>query len=380
MRTRAAVLYAPHTEYKIEEIELDEPKANEVLVRFVASGMCHSDEHMVTGDMAMDPAIIEMLGWQQYPIILGHEGGGIVEKVGPGVTELKAGDHVVTSFVPSCGRCPSCAKGQQNLCDNGAHLLSGRQEDGTSRHHLLDGTDLATMCCLGTFAEHSVMNINSLVKVEEDLPLDKACLVACGVTTGWGSATYAAEVAPGDTVVVIGTGGVGMNAVQGAHLAGARYVIALDPVEFKREQAQNFGATHVASDVDEAQALLGELTWGRLADKVIVTVGEGKGADLESYMGMVGKGGRLVFTAVANMNENDVQLNLFAFAMQQKQLVGTIFGSANPRYDIPKLLGLYRSGHLKLDELITRTYTLDQINEGYQDMRDGKNIRGVIIY
>ena len=380
MRTRAAVLYAPHTEYKIEEIELDDPKANEVLVRFVASGMCHSDEHMVTGDMAMDPAIIEMLGWQQYPIILGHEGGGIVEKVGPGVTELKAGDHVVTSFVPSCGRCPSCAKGQQNLCDNGAHLLSGRQEDGTSRHHLLDGTDLATMCCLGTFAEHSVMNINSLVKVEEDLPLDKACLVACGVTTGWGSATYAAEVAPGDTVVVIGTGGVGMNAVQGAHLAGARYVIALDPVEFKREQAQNFGATHVASDVAEAQALLGELTWGRLADKVIVTVGEGKGADLESYMGMVGKGGRLVFTAVANMNENDVQLNLFAFAMQQKQLVGTIFGSANPRYDIPKLLGLYRSGHLKLDELITRTYTLDQINEGYQDMRDGKNIRGVIIY
>ncbi len=380
MRTRAAVLYGPHTEYKIEEIELDEPKANEVLVRFVASGMCHSDEHMVTGDMAMDPAIIEMLGWQQYPIILGHEGGGIVEKVGPGVTELKAGDHVVTSFVPSCGRCPSCAKGQQNLCDNGAHLLSGRQEDGTSRHHLLDGTDLATMCCLGTFAEHSVMNINSLVKIEEDLPLDKACLVACGVTMGWGSATYAAEVVPGDTVVVIGTGGVGMNAVQGAHLAGARYVIALDPVEFKREQSQNFGATHVASDVAEAQALLGELTWGRLADKVIVTVGEGKGADLESYMGMVGKGGRLVFTAVANMNENDVQLNLFAFAMQQKQLVGTIFGSANPRYDIPKLLGLYRSGHLKLDELITRTYTLDQINEGYQDMRDGKNIRGVIIY
>lgn len=380
MRTRAAVLYAPHTEYKIEEIELDDPKENEVLVRFVASGMCHSDEHMVTGDMAMDPAIVEMLGWQQYPIILGHEGAGVVEKVGPGVTELEVGDHVVTSFVPSCGRCPSCAKGQQNLCDSGAYLLSGRQADGTARHHLLDGSDVATMCCLGTFAEHSVMNINSLVKVEPDLPLDKACLVACGVTTGWGSATYAGDVAPGDTVVVIGTGGVGMNAVQGAAMAGARHVIALDPVEFKREQAMKFGATNTAATVEEAMALLGELTWGRNADVVINTVGEGKGADVESYMNMVGKGGKLVFTSVVNMNENEVTLNLFAFAMQQKSLVGTIFGSANPRADIPKLLGLYRSGKLKLDELVTRTYSLDQINEGYQDMRDGKNIRGVIVY
>ncbi len=380
MRTRAAVLYAPHTEYKIEEIELDDPKENEVLVRFVASGMCHSDEHMVTGDMAMDPAIVEMLGWQQYPIILGHEGAGVVEKVGPGVTELVVGDHVVTSFVPSCGRCPSCAKGQQNLCDSGAYLLSGRQADGTARHHLLDGSDVATMCCLGTFAEHSVMNINSLVKVEPDLPLDKACLVACGVTTGWGSATYAGDVAPGDTVVVIGTGGVGMNAVQGAAMAGARHVIALDPVEFKREQAMKFGATNTAATVEEAMALLGELTWGRNADVVINTVGEGKGADVESYMNMVGKGGKLVFTSVVNMNENEVTLNLFAFAMQQKSLVGTIFGSANPRADIPKLLGLYRSGKLKLDELVTRTYSLDQINEGYQDMRDGKNIRGVIVY
>ena len=149
---------------------------------------------------------------------------------------------------------------------------------------------------------------------------------------------------------------------------------------FAHGQAQNFGATHAAADVAEAQALLGELTWGRMADKVIVTVGEGKGADLESYMGMVGKGGRLVFTAVANMNENDVQLNLFAFAMQQKQLVGTIFGSANPRYDIPKLLGLDREGQLDLDGLVTKTYTLDGINDGYDDMRNGKNIRGVLVY
>jgi len=234
---------------------------------------------------------------------------------------------------------------------------------------------------LGTFAEHSVVNINSLVKVEPDLPLDKACLVACGVTTGMGLAAYAADVAPG--------------AHRGGHRHRRRrhergpgcghgrsrgHVIALDPVEFKREQAQKFGATHSAANVEEAQALLGELTWGRNADKVIVTVGEGKGADVQTYMDMVGKGGKLVFTSVANMNENDVQLNLFMFAMQQKSLIGTIFGFANPRYDIPQLLGMYRSGKLKLDELVTRTYTLDDINQGYQDMRDGINIRGVIIY
>ncbi len=380
MRTRAAVLYAPHTEYVVEEIELDPPKADEVLVKFVASGMCHSDEHMVTGDMAMDPAILEMLGWKQYPIVMGHEGGGVVVEVGPGVTRLAVGDHVVTSFVPSCGHCPSCASGHQNLCDNGAHLLSGHQADGTSRHHTLDGEDIATMSCLGTFAEHSVLHVDSLVKIEPDLPLEKACLVACGVTTGWGSATYAADVAPGETVVVIGTGGVGMNAVQGAHMAGARFVIALDPVEFKREQAQQFGATHAVGTVEECQALLAELTWGRNAEKVIVTVGEGKGADVGTYMGMVSKGGKLVFTSVADMAANDVTLNLFDLAMQQKSLVGTIFGSANPRYDIPRLLGMYRSGQLKLDELITRTYSLDEINQGYQDMRDGKNIRGVIVY
>jgi len=380
MRTRAAVLHAPHTQYVIEEIELDPPEVGEVLIEFAASGMCHSDEHMVTGDMAMDPAIVEMLGWQQYPIILGHEGAGVVTEVGPGVTELVVGDHVVTSFIPSCGRCPSCASGHQNLCDNGAHLLSGHQADGTSRHHTLDGKDIATMCCLGTFAEHSVVHVNSLVKIEPDLPLDKACLVGCGVTTGWGSATYAADVAPGETVVVVGIGGVGVNAVQGAHMAGARYVVAIDPVEFKREQAQLFGASHAVANVEEAQALLGELTWGRNAEKVIITVGEGKGADVGSYLSMVGKGGKLVFTSVTDMNANDVTLNLFELSMMEKSLVGTIFGSANPRYDIPRLLGLYRSGQLKLDELITRTYGLEDINQGYQDMRDGKNIRGVIIY
>ncbi len=380
MKTKAAVLYGPHTEYQVEDIELDPPKEGEVLVKFAASGMCHSDEHLVTGDMVLDTEIAEMMGWQQFPIIAGHEGAGEVVEVGPGVTELAVGDHIVTSFVPSCGHCPSCASGHQNLCDLGATLLSGHQFDGTSRHHTHGGADLATMCCLGTFAEHSVMNQASVIKINPDIPLDKAALVACGVTTGWGSAVYAAEVQAGETVVVVGCGGVGMNAVQGAALAGARYVIAVDPVEFKREQSQIFGATHAVANMEEAAALLAELTWGQNAQKAIMTTGVAEGDNIAPMMGLVGKGGRAVVTSVANMTATDVQLSLFDLAMSQKQLVGTIFGSANPRYDVPRLLGLYQSGKLKLDELITTTYSLEGINQGYQDMRDGKNIRGVILY
>jgi NDMA-dependent alcohol dehydrogenase len=380
MKTKAAVLYAPHTEYQVEDIELDVPQDGEVLVKFAASGMCHSDEHLVTGDMVLDPEITAMMGWQQFPIVAGHEGAGEIVEIGPNVQGLEVGDHIVTSFVPSCGVCPSCSTGHQNLCDLGATLLSGRQQDGTSRHHDHDGNDIATMCCLGTFAEYSVMNKASVIKIAPDIPLDKAALVGCGVTTGWGSATYAAEVKPGETVVVIGCGGVGMNAVQGASLAGARYVIAVDPVEFKREQSQIFGATHAVASIEEASALLGELTWGRNAEKVIMTTGVADGAMVAPMMGLVAKGGRAVVTSVAAMSANDVQLNLFDLAMQQKQLVGTIFGSANPRFDVPRLLSLYQSGQLKLDELITNTYELSDINQGYQDMRDGKNIRGVIIY
>ncbi|WP_246115864.1 zinc-binding dehydrogenase [Trebonia kvetii] len=171
-----------------------------------------------------------------------------------------------------------------------------------------------------------------------------------------------------------------MNAVQGAALAGAGFVVAVDPVEFKREQALTFGATHTADSLADAVGLVREITWGRMADKAILTVGLAEGAMIAPMMSLVRKGGRAVVTAVANMYATDVRLSLFDLGMLQKQLVGTIFGSANPRYDIPRLLAMYEAGKLKLDELITRTYSLDQINDGYQDMRDGRNIRGVVLY
>jgi NDMA-dependent alcohol dehydrogenase len=381
MDTRAAILWEPHTEWSVEDITLDAPKAGEVKVELAASGMCHSDEHLVTGDMQLDPAVADMIGLKQFPIIGGHEGAGTVVEVGPGVTSLKEGDHVALGFIPACGRCPSCARGWQHLCDLGAFLLAGRQvTDMTSRHHAKDGTDLGLMCCLGTFSPTTVVGEASCIKLTDDIPLDKAALVGCGVTTGWGAAVNAANVQPGETVVVVGIGGVGANALQGAHYAGARHVIALDPVEFKREQAATFGATHTAASFEEATALVAELTWGANADKVIITTGTVDGSMIAPAMSMVAKGGRCVVVSVANINATGVDLNLFDLTLQRKELVGCIFGNANPRRDIPRLLRLYMEGQLKLDELVTSTYKLDDVNQGYQDMRDGKNIRGVIEY
>ncbi|RAY12625.1 alcohol dehydrogenase [Actinomadura craniellae] len=382
MQTRAAILWESHTDWSIEDIELDDPKAGEVKIKIAASGMCHSDEHMVTGDMVVPPEFAELVALEQFPVIGGHEGAGEVVEVGPGVTTLQEGDHVVLSFIPACGRCPSCARGQQHLCDLGAVLLAGRQiSDFTARHHSKSGKDLGTMCCTGTFSPYTVVNESSCVKIDEWIPMDKAALVGCGVTTGWGSAVNAADVQAGDTVVVIGVGGIGMNAVQGAAMAGARHVVAVDPVEWKREKAvSTFGATHSAASIEEAMAMVGELTWGANADKAILATGVATGDLIAPMMSMVAKGGRGVVTAVAPMTQEDVKLNLFELSMMRKELVGCIFGNANPRRDIPRLLHLYQDGRLKLDELITTTYTLDEINQGYQDMRDGKNIRGLITY
>jgi Zn-dependent alcohol dehydrogenase len=216
--------------------------------------------------------------------------------------------------------------------------------------------------------------------VEKDLPLEAVALVSCGVATGWGSATNRANVEPGDTVVVVGIGGIGMNAVQGAAMAGARHVIAVDPIEFKREKAMEFGATHTFSSMEEAFPQVNELSWGMMADKVIMTPGVLYGEMMELGTKLAGKGGTIVVTGIAPMDHGTSSVNLFELAMWNKEIKGTIFGSLNPRADIPKLLGMYREGQLKLDELITKTYALDEINEGYRAMRDGENIRGVVTY
>jgi len=381
MKTRAAVLWDVGQEWKIEEVDLDDPGPGEVLVKTKVAGLCHSDEHVMQGDMSISNADSAALGLDSmFPIIGGHEGSGEVLAVGDGVTSVAVGDHVAASFIPSCGRCRWCSTGQQNLCDLGARVFEqGMIADGRVAHHI-GGTDTNVLAKLGTFSEHMLVHQDSLVKIEPDLPFGPAALVSCGVSTGWGSSVHRAGVESGDTVVVIGVGGIGANAVQGAKMAGAKRVIAIDPVEFKREKAMEFGATHTFASLEEATPAISDMTWGQNADKVVITVGLVDGAMIAPAMAILRKGGTLVVTSIANMMASQVELSLFDLAMMNKEIKGTIFGSGNPRFDIPNLLSMYRDGTLKLDELITNTYTLDQINDGYQDMRDGKNIRGVIVF
>jgi len=225
-----------------------------------------------------------------------------------------------------------------------------------------------------------VVNEMSCVKIDKEIPLELACLVGCGVTTGWGSSVYAAEVRPGDNVAVIGVGGIGAAAVQGAKLAGARNIIAIDPVEFKREQAMKFGATHTADSIGDAFELVQQVTWGRMCDKVICCVGVGDGNQIGPIMMLTAKRGRVVVTNIHPASENQVSLSLVDLTLMEKQLVGTIFGSANPQADIPRLLELYSQGQLDLAGMVTREYELSEINQGFDDMLSGRNIRGVIRY
>ena len=373
MRTRAAVLREHNKPWSVEEIELDAPKHGEVLVKLAASGLCHSDEHAYDGHIAgLVPG---------PPMIGGHEGSGVVQEVGPGVDWLAPGDHVIFGFIPACGRCPSCAGGHSNLCDSATTFTTGMQlGDGTARHHTLDGLDIGLMCLLGTFAEHTVVNEGSCIKIDKDWPLEQACLLGCGVVTGWGSAVYTANVQPGDYVAVVGCGGIGSNAIQGARMAGARAIAAIDPVEFKREKAMEFGATHTFASIDDALAGLGDVTWDRGYDAVIMTMGTGDGDTLGQAFQLGGKRSRIVVTNLHSTSEASIQIPAIMLTMFEKQVMGSLFGSANIRKDIPRLFELYLQGQLDLDGLITRTYTLDQVNEGYQAMRNGENIRGVILY
>jgi S-(hydroxymethyl)glutathione dehydrogenase/alcohol dehydrogenase len=370
MKTKGALIWEFNQPWSVEEIEIGDPVKDEVKIQMEAAGMCHSDHHLVTGG-------IPMAG---FPVLGGHEGAGIVTEVGPGVEGLEPGDHVVLSFIPSCGVCPSCQAGMRNLCDIGALLLSGTSvSDGTHRVHA-NGQPVFPMTLLGTFSPYMVVHKSSVVKIDKSIPFEVACLVGCGVTTGYGSAVRTADIRPGDDVAVIGVGGVGMSALQGAVAAGARNVFVIEPVEWKRDAALKFGATHTYPDIETAFGGVAEVTAGLMAKKVIVTVGELDGKNVDNYVNLTSKGGTCVLTAIGSMLDTEVTLNLAMLTLMQKNLQGTIFGGGNPHYDIPQLLSMYKAGKLNLDDMITRQYKLEQINDGYTDMLEGRNIRGVIRY
>lgn len=368
MKTKAAVSLGVHRPFEIMELDLDGPGEGEVLIKNVAAGLCHSDLHLTDGDMP-----------PRYPIVGGHEGSGIVEEVGPGVTKVKPGDHVVCSYIPNCGSCRYCASGRSNLCDMGATILEGRFPDGSFKFHS-GGVDFGSLCLLGSFAERSTVSQYSVVKIDDWLPLETAVLVGCGVPAGWGSAVYNNDLRAGDTAVIFGIGGLGINAVQGAVMAGARHIVAIDPVQFKRDTALKFGATHAFATAEEAHAAVKEMTWGQMADGALIFVGTPTEKIVSDAFAIIGKGGTVSLASLADPAKLTVHVSGMELTLMEKTIKGSLFGSSNPQYDIVRLLRLYDEGKLKLDELITQRYRLEDVNQGYEDLRAGRNIRGVIVH
>src|ERR1700723_419277 len=300
---RAAVCTGLDEPWKTEEIEIDPPGNREVRVKMVYSGMCHSDEHLRDGAISQTPEVLEMMGVKSmFPVVGGHEGSGIVTETGTNVTQVSVGDHVAVSFIPSCGVCHWCASGRQNLCDLGmATLAGGMISDGTFRYHL-EGENLNRMTQLGTFADEMVCHENSVVRIEPWYSLKAAALISCGISTGFGSAVDRGKVKPGETVVIVGCGGVGSGAIQGARMAGARTIVAVDPVPFKLEKAKEVGATHTAASTVDAQFMLPELTMGRNADVVILTPSVLRGDLIAAACALGSKDSRVVVTAIAPFN------------------------------------------------------------------------------
>jgi S-(hydroxymethyl)glutathione dehydrogenase/alcohol dehydrogenase len=373
VNTRGAIMRSAPGQFEIVDMVSDDPRPGEIQVKMAASGLCHSDDHLATGDIPM----------AHYPMAGGHEGSGVVMKVGENTPGFEVGDHVVFSFLPACGKCRWCANGMSYLCDLGAGLLVGaRFDDPTSfRFTLPDGTAVGQMCGLGTFSEVTTVSADSAVKIPKEIPLDVACLTGCGVGTGWGSSVQAAKVEPGETVIIMGVGGIGINAVQGAAFAGASHVIAVDPVPFKLEKARELGATETFASIEEADEFAKSVTNGQGADKAIVTIGVTEGKHVAQAFQAIRKAGVVIVTGLGDITDQvGIPISIGELTLFAKEIKGALFGDSNPHTDILRMLRLYQEGKLKLDELITTRYKLDDIQQGYDDMHAGKNIRGVIIY
>ena len=366
MKIQAAVLYEAKTPFVIEELTLQEPRDGEVLVKVAASGVCHSDYHLVAGTTQ-----------HPMPVVCGHEGAGVVEAVGAGVTRVRPGDHVTLSWSPDCGECFYCRHGQPNLCDTfTGPIWAGTMLDGTPR--LYRGKDpVYHYCGLATFAEYVVVPQQSCIPIAKNIPLKVASLVGCAVATGVGAVMYTAGVRPGESVVVLGCGGVGLNILQGAMLCGANPIIAVDVNEAKMQLARQFGATHTLYSNDHLIEAVRDLTGGRGADHAFEAVGIPKLQELA--LEAARPGGTIVLAGLSPMG-SATNLPGAIITRQEKTIKGSYYGSVNPSRDFPMLLDLYMAGKLKLNELVSREYPLNQINQAYDAMLGGEVARGVIVF
>jgi NDMA-dependent alcohol dehydrogenase len=377
--TPAGVLTGLNQDWQVLDVEIDDPNPWEVEVEMAYAGLCHSDEHMRDGVAGLSKGALDFIGVDSvFPLVGGHEGAGVVTRIGDRVSDVAVGDHVAVCFIPSCGRCRWCARGDQQLCDRGIFTLAGPMiSDGTYRYRL-GGQPLNRMSQLGTFANRMVAHENSVIKIDPTVSLRAAALVSCGIATGFGASTNRGAVRPGEVVVVVGCGGVGSAALLGARTSGAAIVIAVDPIDFKREQAPRFGATHTVASIAEAQDLVTSLTDGQMADVAVLTAGVVRSELVQPTVDLVSKGGRVVAVGAAPWDQQSVDLNMFNLCMFNKSLLGCMYGSSSPRVQVPNLLRLHARGVIDLDDFVTQEYSLDEVERGYQDMLDGHNVRGVI--
>jgi Zn-dependent alcohol dehydrogenase len=369
---RAAIQWEPGGgAWSVETIHVDAPRRGEVLVRMEAAGLCHTDHHLGAGGY---PEVIR-------PLVGGHEGAGVVEAVGPGVTALAPGDRVVLCVpVPACGVCVACLRGMTNLCEQGALTGAARQiSDGTSRHHAR-GTDLGIFVFAGTFAEYTVVAQETCHRVEGELSGADVCSVSCAGVTGWGSVQNTAELRAGEVAVVVGVGGVGANALMAARHLGASAVLAVDPLERKRGLAKTFGADDAVAGLDEARALVGEWTRGRMADVVIMAMGAGDGAQLADGLALLGKRGRLAVVNVHPAEETTAVVSLRDLQSMEKQVRGCLSGSWHGRQGVRFLLDLAARGLYDPARIVDATWSLDQLDEGYAHQLAGHSVRSVLVF
>ena len=362
---KAAVLYETNKPLVIEEVQIDPPKAHEVRVKVAAAGVCRSDLHFMKGEAAIT-----------LPAVLGHEGSAVVADVGEGVTTVAPGDHVILSFVPYCGHCTSCLTGHPNLCDTHGRA-AGKMFDGTNRLHV-KGQDLTQMAKVACFADEAIVPETGCVKIDPAVSLGAAALIGCSVTTGVGTAIYSARVEPGSSVAVIGCGGVGLNVLQGCRVAGATRIIAVDVNDAALEFAGKFGATDTINPrhTDPVKAIR-TLTDRRGVDYAFEAFGSSE--TIAMAFDATRKGGTAVVAGIAPVGDY-AAIDPVALVRQEKTLKGAYYGASKPTLDFHHMVEMYQGGQLDVDGLITRTYTLDQINEAYEELERGVVGRGVILF